>query len=75
MKSKITEYQNPGNAVTKSIKISFWISMFIIVIMVAIIPAFTSQTEFVKEGMRHFSYPGYVGDDFVTLPGFLYYSF
>jgi hypothetical protein len=46
---------------TKTNNIIFWISTSIIIIFEGIIPAFTFQTEFAKEGMRTLGYPEYFG--------------
>ena len=45
----------------KSIKISFWISTLLIFLFEGVMPAFTSQTEMAKEGIRHLGYPAYFG--------------
>lgn len=50
----------------KRAKIIFWISTMIIVLMEGVIPAFTSQTELAKEGIRHLGYPEYFGTVFVV---------
>lgn len=46
----------------KNYKIIFWITTGIIFIMEGVIPAFTSQTELAKEGIRHLGYPEYFGN-------------
>lgn len=53
-------------ATTKSNKIIFWTTTIIIFIMEGIIPAFTSQTELAKEGIRHLGYPEYFGNALVV---------
>ena len=45
----------------KNQKIIFWISTVIIFLMEGVMPAFTSQTEMAKEGIRHLGYPEYFG--------------
>lgn len=45
----------------KKNKILFWIATGIIFIFEGVLPAFTSQTEFAKEGIRHLGYPEYFG--------------
>lgn len=50
----------------KNQKIIFWISTGIIFIMEGLIPAFTSQTELAKEGIRHLGYPEYFGNALVV---------
>lgn len=50
----------------KTIKIIFWISTTLIFIMEGVIPAFTSQTELAKEGIRHLGYPEYFGNALVV---------
>ncbi|MEO5947719.1 MAG: DoxX family protein [Chitinophagaceae bacterium] len=49
----------------KTIKIIFWVSTTIIFLMEGVIPAFTSQTELAKEGIRHLGYPEYFGNALV----------
>lgn len=49
----------------KKIKIIFWVSTGLIFIMEGLIPAFTSQTELAKEGIRHLQYPEYFGNALV----------
>lgn len=46
----------------KSTKIIFWITTSLIFIMEGLLPAFTSQTELAKEGIRHLGYPAYFGN-------------
>ncbi len=45
----------------KSAKIIFWVSTIIIFLFEGVMPAFTSQTEMAKEGIRHLGYPPYFG--------------
>jgi hypothetical protein len=47
-------------------KIIFWVTTGLIFIMEGIIPAFTSQTELAKEGIRHLQYPEYFGNSLVV---------
>ncbi len=49
----------------KKINIIYWTTTIIIVLMEGVLPAFTSQTEFAKEGIRHLGYPEYFGNAFV----------
>jgi len=53
-------------ASTKTNKIIFWATTIIIFIMEGLIPAFTSQTELAKEGIRHLGYPEYFGNALVV---------
>jgi DoxX-like family len=46
----------------KKTTIIFWVSTIIIFLMEGVIPAFTSQTELAKEGIRHLGYPAYFGN-------------
>lgn len=50
----------------KNYKIIFWITTGIIFIMEGVIPAFTSQTELAKEGIRHLGYPEYFGNTLIV---------
>ena len=50
----------------KKNKIIFWVTAGLIFIMEGLIPAFTSQTEFAKEGIRHLGYPEYFGNALVV---------
>jgi hypothetical protein len=50
----------------KKQKILFWITTGIIFIMEGLIPAFTSQTELAKEGIRHLGYPEYFGNALIV---------
>tara|TARA_R110002049_G_scaffold175107_2_gene342441 strand:+ start:12336 stop:12731 length:396 start_codon:yes stop_codon:yes gene_type:complete len=45
----------------KSHKIIFWTATIIIFLFEGVMPAFTSQTEMAKEGIRHLGYPDYFG--------------
>ncbi len=45
----------------KKSAIIFWIATGIIFMFEGVLPAFTSQTEFAKEGIRHLGYPDYFG--------------
>lgn len=45
----------------KSAKIIFWVSTMIIFLFEGVMPAFTSQTEMAKEGIRHLGYLAYFG--------------
>jgi hypothetical protein len=51
---------------TKTNKIIFWTTTIIIFIMEGLLPAFTSQTELAKEGIRHLEYPEYFGNALVV---------
>ncbi len=46
---------------TKTTKILFWTTTIIIFLFEGVMPAFTSQTEMAKEGIRHLGYPDYFG--------------
>lgn len=50
----------------KKNKIIFWTATIIIFVMEGLIPAFTSQTELAKEGIRHLGYPEYFGNVLVV---------
>ena len=50
----------------KKQKIIFWITTGLIFIMEGLLPAFTSQTEMAKEGIRHLGYPEYFGNALVV---------
>jgi len=50
----------------KKINIIYWTTTIIIVLMEGVIPAFTSQTEMAKEGIRHLGYPEYFGNALVV---------
>jgi hypothetical protein len=45
----------------KKTKIFFWVTTIIIFLFEGVLPAFTSHTEFAKEGIRHLGYPEYFG--------------
>jgi hypothetical protein len=45
----------------KKDKIIFWTTTIIIFLFEGVMPAFTSQTEMAKEGIRHLGYPEYFG--------------
>jgi len=53
-------------ASTKTNRIIFWTTTIILFIMEGLIPAFTSQTELAKEGIRHLGYPEYFGNALVV---------
>jgi hypothetical protein len=46
-------------------KIIFWSATIIIALFEGLMPAFTSQTELAKEGIRHLGYPAYFGNTIV----------
>ena len=46
----------------KKNKIIFWTATIIIFIFEGVFPAFTSQTEPAKQGLRHLGYPQYFGN-------------
>lgn len=50
----------------KKYTIIFWITTSLIFIFEGLIPAFTSQTEMAKEGIRHLGYPEYFGNALVV---------
>lgn len=50
----------------KNQKVIYWITTGLIVIMEGVLPAFTSQTEMAKEGIRHLGYPEYFGNALVV---------
>ncbi|HTE48589.1 MAG TPA: DoxX family protein [Candidatus Paceibacterota bacterium] len=50
----------------KKAKIIFWITTTIIFLFEGVLVAFTSQTEFAKEGIRHLGYPDYFGSMFAV---------
>lgn len=57
----------------KKYKIIFWITTSLIFVLEGLLPAFTSQSEMAKEGIRHLGYPEYFGTllaVFKTLGGF-----
>jgi hypothetical protein len=45
----------------KKVKIIYWITTGIIVLLDGVIPALTSQTELAKQGIAHLGYPAYFG--------------
>lgn len=45
----------------KATKIIFWTTTILIFLFEGVLPAFTSQTEMAKEGIRHLGYPNYFG--------------
>ena len=51
---------------TKTNKIIFWTTTIIIFLFEGVMPAFTSQTELAKEGIRHLGYPEYFGNALVV---------
>lgn len=51
---------------TKTTKIIFWTATIIIFLFEGVMPAFTSQTELAKEGIRHLGYPEYFGNALVV---------
>lgn len=50
----------------KKTNIIFWVTTTLIFLMEGVIPAFTSQTELAKEGIRHLGYPAYFGSALVV---------
>jgi hypothetical protein len=46
--------------------IIYWISSGFIALLEGVMPAFTSQTEMAKEGIRHLGYPEYFGNVLVV---------
>ena len=50
----------------KTNKIIYWVTTTLIFLMEGVIPAFTSQTELAKEGIRHLQYPEYFGNTLVV---------
>ena len=50
----------------KKDKIIFWTATIIIFLFEGVMPAFTSQTELAKEGIRHLGYPQYFGNALVV---------
>ncbi|WP_235946543.1 DoxX family protein [Flavobacterium silvaticum] len=43
----------------------FWTATIIIFLMEGVLPAFTSQTDIAREGIRHLGYPAYFGNALV----------
>jgi len=50
----------------KTQKIIFWTTTILIFLMEGVMPAFTSQTEMAKEGIKHLGYPLYFGNALVV---------
>lgn len=50
----------------KKDKIIFWTATILIFLFEGVMPAFTSQTELAKEGIRHLGYPQYFGNALVV---------
>jgi len=50
----------------KKTKIIYWTTTIIIFLFEGVLPAFTSQTELAKEGIRHLGYPEYFGNALVV---------
>lgn len=50
----------------KTTKAIYWITIVIIFLFEGVMPAFTSQTQLAKEGIRHLGYPEYFGNVFVV---------
>lgn len=50
----------------KKNKIIFWVATTLIFLFEGVMPAFTSQTELAKEGIRHLGYPEYFGNMLVV---------
>ena len=50
----------------KTTKILFWTTTILIFLFEGVIPAFTSQTEMAKEGIKHLGYPEYFGNALVV---------
>ena len=50
----------------KKHKTIFWITTSLIILMEGVLPAFTSQTELAKDGIRHLGYPEYFGNALVV---------
>ncbi|ACU04045.1 MULTISPECIES: DoxX family protein [Pedobacter] len=50
----------------KKDKIIFWVATILIFLFEGVMPAFTSQTELAKEGIRHLGYPEYFGNALVV---------
>ncbi len=50
----------------KKEKIIFWTATILIFLFEGVVPAFTSQTELAKEGIKHLGYPEYFGDALVV---------
>ncbi len=50
----------------KKDKIIYWTATVLIFLFEGVLPAFTSQTEMAKEGIRHLGYPEYFGTALVV---------
>ncbi|MEN2398796.1 DoxX family protein [Flavobacterium sp. MC2016-06] len=50
----------------KTTKIIFWTTTILIFLFEGVMPAFTSQTEMAKEGIKHLGYPEYFGNALVV---------
>ncbi len=50
----------------KKEKIIYWAATILIFLFEGVMPAFTSQTELAKEGIRHLGYPEYFGNALVV---------
>ncbi|MFT4024736.1 MAG: DoxX family protein [Flavihumibacter sp.] len=50
----------------KKNRIIYWVATLVIVLLEGVMPAFTSQTELAKEGIRHLGYPAYFGNALVV---------
>jgi len=50
----------------KKDKIIFWTATILIFLFEGVMPAFTSQTEMAKEGIKHLGYPEYFGNALVV---------
>ncbi len=50
----------------KKTKVIYWTATIIIFLMEGLMPAFTSQTQLAKEGIRHLGYPEYFGNALVV---------
>lgn len=51
---------------SRSETVIFWTTTIIIFLLEGVMPAFTSQTELAKEGIRHLGYPEYFGNALVV---------
>ncbi|HPZ88361.1 MAG TPA: DoxX family protein, partial [Flavihumibacter sp.] len=47
-------------------RIIYWVTTTLIFLFEGVLPAFTSQTEMAKEGIRHLGYPEYFGNALVV---------
>jgi len=50
----------------KTNRIIFWVTTTIIFLFEGVMPAFTSQTQMAKEGIKHLGYPEYFGTAFAV---------